>query len=275
MQPLVRGALAVGVLAVVSAVASRQVRPPDAPREVIDASGAEEPTRMPCGPRELPEGAACVPIPEVVPSSLATGPGTKADGGDDAADDGEEAAPGAHIPRRPDRPRDVRVLALPIEGEPTLLAVSGAPALGGGTSMSGDVDRPVLRLGSPRGTPVLTASLLGEEAIAEVIAIEKLPARGLVVAALATTREGKREDRWLVLYGSLDGAGPGLARGSTLAPGAVVGFVGDQLVPGESHLRFEVRRLRREVDVQKTPLAQLVGDADSIAVDVRNVLRLR
>jgi hypothetical protein len=108
-----------------------------------------------------------------------------------------------------------------------------------------------------------------------VLAVEKLPGRGLVVAALSSTTEGKREDRWLVLYGSLDGVGPGLARGSKLRPLMVVGFVGEELVPGEPHLRFEVRRLRRGADVEKTALAQLVGDADSVAIDARNVLAPR
>jgi hypothetical protein len=264
VQPLVRAALAVGVLALVSGLAAQRAarprQPPGAPEE--GANGREEPTRMPCGPREIPEGEACVPLPAPAARASAS-PGAS----DEPAD--EDAARG-RIPRRPDRPADVLTLQLPLADAPALLPSGSDPAIGGG-----DADLSVLRLGSPRGTPVIGVPLRGEEGAAEVLAVEKLPGRGLVVAALASTTEGKREDRWLVLYGALDGAGPGLTRGSKLRPGAVVGFVGDSLVPGEPHLRFEVRRLRRGVDVEKTALAQLVGDAESVAIDARNVLAPR
>lgn len=295
MQPLVRAALAVGVLVVVSGLATERVvrRGRDAPAEV--ASGASEPIRMPCGPREIPEGTACVPIPQVAPGGSSAA--VAAD--DEAIAEDVDVALGLRIPRRPDRPADVMKLQLPIADAPRLLDVPGAVVVGS------DVDRSVLRLGAPRGAPVIAPLLRGQDGAAEVLGIERMAGRGLVVAALATTRGGdddggkgaKRpggakdakdaggakdvggaktgEERWLLLFGSLDGAGPGLAKGSKLAAGAVVGFTGDAISPGEPHARFEARRLRESATPGSATLAQLVSDAESVAVDARNILAPR
>lgn len=313
VQPLVRAALAVGVLVLVSGLATERVvrRGRQAPAEV--ATGASEPIRMPCGPREIPEGTACVPIPRVAPGGSGAAQAA-ADAPGEVADD-VDVALGLRIPRRPDRPADVMTLQLPIRDEARLLEVPGAIAIGS------DVDRSVLRLGAPRGAPVVVPALRGQTGDVEVIGIERMTGRGLVVAALATThggdgdgekgakdgarakvaapgaasaqpsagkarrdagsggkgdaRAGAGEERWLLLFGSLDGAGPGLARGSRLAAGAVVGFAGDAISPGEPHVRFEARRLRASATPETTPLAQLVGDAESVAVDARNILAPR
>lgn len=296
VQPLVRAALAVGVLVVVSGLATERVvrRGREAPAEV--ASGASEPVRMPCGSREIPEGAACVPIPQVAPG----GSGAAVAADDDANAEDVDVALGLRIPRRPDRPADVLKLQLPIADEPRLLEVPGAVVVGS------DVDRTVLRLGAPRGAPVIAPPLRGQDGEAEVLAIERMTGRGLVVAVLATTRgsdvDGKDakdaggakvanpgakvskpdatsaktgEERWLLLFGSLDGTGPGLAKGSKLVAGAVVGFTGDAISPGEPHVRFEARRLRASATPASATLAQLVSDAESVAVDARNVLAPR
>jgi hypothetical protein len=324
VQPLVRAAIAVAALAVVSGVVTeRSERSMAAPSRAEVAGAADAPMRMPCGARELPEGGACVPIPRLEPSALAGVRDAEPPGADPSGAAGADGPPGAaldrgaaeaggsedeasevagvgdggdqRIPRRPDRPADVMTLQLPLGAEPRLLAPAGVP-------LTGDADLSVLRLVAPVGTPVVAPGLRGQEGDVEVLAVERLVGRGLVVAALATTREpsgaaaGKlargatragsaprqpagsaREagaERWLLLFGSLEGAGPGLAKGSRLAPGAVVGFVGDALT-GEPHVRFEVRRVRAGVDPLATPVARLVGDAETIAVDARNVLAPR
>jgi hypothetical protein len=252
VEPLVKGALAVAALALVGAAAARLWPPPArGPATLDEASSAEELARMPCGPRELPEGDACVPIP---------GP-PRGSGSAAALDPPLEEAPGARIPRRPDRPADVRALALPIEGEPTLVA----PA---------DDDLTVLRLGAPAGSKVLAAPLRDQDGPFEILAIETLPGRGLVVAAKAASIERGKGSRWLVLWGSLDGAGPGLEKGAKPRGGDVVGFAGDSASPGLAHVRFEVRKLRTGTEPD-LPLATLVTDAESIAVDARNVLAPR
>lgn len=260
MQPLVRGALAVAVLAAASALTASAPRAkPHLPHESPESSDTESSdlARMPCAAREVPEGEACIPVP-----ALAASVGVPDAEEDDVARR-DEAPP--WLPRRPDRPANVKALALPIEGDPPLLEVeSGA---------RGADDRSVLRLGAPRGTPAHAVALEGQEGPFEILAVEHLAGRGLVVAALVQVG-GVPDDQaaHLVLFGSLDGAGPGLEHGSKIEGGAVVGFAGDSASPGEPCLRFEVRRVRPGTDPRATPLARLVGDTESVATDTRNVL---
>lgn len=261
VQPLVKGALAVAVLAAASALTGTAARPTTAPpREA--ASSSDELMKMPCGAREIPEGEACIPVPAPTGSSGARDPAPGDENDDDVAR--RDEAP-ARLPRRPDRPANLKTLALPIDGDPPLLDVAGV-------ERDSD-DRSVLRLGAPRGAPAHAIALEGQVGPLEILAVERLAGRGLVVAALAHLG-GVPDDQaaHLVLFGSLDGAGPGLEHGSKLEGGAVVGFAGDSASPGESCLRFEVRRVRPGTDPRTTPLAKLVGDAESVATDARNVL---
>jgi len=275
VQPLVKGALAVAVLAAASALAPAAIRGrTGAPREAASTDG--DLMKMPCGSREIPEGEACVPVPAL--SASGDDPGTDAQPPDDAGP--------TRLPRRPDRPAAIQALSLPIAGEPPLLDLPGGAA--------DDDDRSVILLGAPRGTPAHAVALEGQEGPFEVLGIERLSGRGLVVGVLATigskgakdaTRarqarsaaKAPRKDAesFLVLFGSLDGAGPGLERGGKLIDGAIVGFAGEARPGGAPGLRFEARRLRPGTDAHLTPLAKLVTDAESVATDARNVLPAR
>jgi len=246
----------VAALAAASALAGTtavptKVQPPEA------ASAGDDLMKMPCGAREIPEGEACIPVPAASASR-----------DDDDETSMPDEAP-ARLPRRPDRPAKVYDLLLPIAGEPPLLGVPGA-------TLDGD-DRSILRLGAPQGTPAHAITLEGQQAPFEILGVERLPGRGLVVGALATIGATKKSDGegFLVLFGSLDGAGPGLERGGRLTDGSVVGFAGDSAARGEPCLRFEVRRLRPGTDAHVTPLAKLVTNAETVATDARNVLPAR
>jgi murein DD-endopeptidase MepM/ murein hydrolase activator NlpD len=228
-----------------------------------------------CPPGSLPDGDVCLPFP------------TQGDvGGDDAS-----AYGAAHhdkrgryltyeqIPRRPDRPVGYASYRYP-------LSVPKAEML----TMSGyDLDRPEseqrrgrkfsqvghggIDLAAPRGTEVRVVNLEHQEGDAAVLFAGKL--FGTTVITRHTVKEGGRLRDYVVLYGHLDRAAPGVREGARqLAEGTVLGYVGDTGSEGVVHLHLEVRRVRDGIDVAKTPPERLVANEVSIVCDPRNVLPL-
>ena len=185
------------------------------------------------------------------------------------------------IPRLPERPRDYDAYRFPIP--------PGLP--NGHYVVSGyDLDRPDreqrrapslshvghggLDLPQAKGTPVKNLALEHQEGDAEVLYTGWL--FGKTVVTRNTLREGGRLREYVVLFGHLDSIGAGLAPGTTVKEGDVLGGVGDTSSPSLVHLHYEVRRVREGVDLAKVPAgAQLVAESVSVVCDPRNVLPLR
>jgi murein DD-endopeptidase MepM/ murein hydrolase activator NlpD len=199
------------------------------------------------------------------------------------------------IPRRPDRPADYGAYRYPVpcgaedDGGTQDDPRAPARAARGRCVVSGyDLDRsdeeqrraPRLRdvghgavdLPERRGTPVVLLALEHQEGNAEVVYVG--PLFGTTVVTRHTVREAGRLRDYLLLFGHLDAAAPGLSPGSAVREGDVVGLVGDSGSPGLVHLHLEVRRLRDGVDVTKLAPSALVDGTESIVCDPRNVLPL-
>jgi murein DD-endopeptidase MepM/ murein hydrolase activator NlpD len=91
-------------------------------------------------------------------------------------------------------------------------------------------------------------------------------------------REGGRLRDYVLLFGHLDAAAPGIAAGRPLKEGELVGFVGDTGSPELVHLHLEARRVREGVDMAERIRTRSGGaalEADATVVcDPRNVLPL-
>ncbi|MFI5302787.1 MAG: M23 family metallopeptidase, partial [Polyangiales bacterium] len=151
------------------------------------------------------------------------------------------------IPRRPDRPTDYDAYLYPIP-----------PGLPGGHSVvSGyDLDLPDnqqrrgrmravghggVDLPQKRGTSIHLVPL--EHQVGDAIVVFAGPLFGDSVVTRHVVREGGRDRDYVLIFGHLDRAAPGLARGSVLRDGDVVGFVGDTGSPELVHLHLEARRV--------------------------------
>jgi murein DD-endopeptidase MepM/ murein hydrolase activator NlpD len=89
-----------------------------------------------------------------------------------------------------------------------------------------------------------------------------------------TLREAGALREYLVIYGHLESAAPGLSHGQSLKAGALLGYVGDSGSPGVVHLHLEVRRAREGINAGQLPLGQVNQNAKTVACDPRNVLQL-
>jgi hypothetical protein len=183
------------------------------------------------------------------------------------------------IPRRPDRPADYDAYLYPIP-----------PGLPGGKSVvSGyDLDLPdhlqrrgkmravghgAVDLPQKRGTPIKMIDLDHQVGDAEVIHVGWL--MGFSVVTRHTLREGGRTRDYVLIFGHLDAAASGLARGAMLKKDDLVGFVGDTGSPELVHLHLEARRLLDGVDASKLLPGRILAADVSIVCDPRNVLPLK
>lgn len=269
MHPLVRGAAASAVL---FALGSLERAPPASAPVVVPPAGAARTAGLEqgtaglaalCGPRTLPEGAACLPLP-----ALGRDGGAPPDAGDDRKPNARAGDVHERIPRRPDRPADPAAYLYPL-GAP-----GAAPTLLGGD----DLDRPDraaagFDLAAQRGERVALVALEAQEGDAEVTFVGELS--GITVATAHRLLEAGRPQQYLVLYGHLDRPGPGVVPGARLAAGDVVGFAGDSGSPGLVQLRLEVRKVREGASLTKLDPRRLTDGALTIPCDPRNVLPLR
>ena len=279
LHPLVLGAAAAAILAALGTL-ERATTPATAavvgPAQARGAAGEPAPLGALCGPRTIPDGEACVPLPA---------PGAPIE------ERGElRAAKGAHpsaqsraeiydqIPRLPERPADHEAYLYPIgsaEAPPRLL--SGY-----------DLDRPApeqrqgaafhetghggLDLAGNRGDPVRLIALEHQEGNVEVAFVGEL--FGITVVTSHMLQEAGRLRQYVVLHGHLDRPGPGIVPGAKVAPGDTIGFVGDSGSPGIVHLHLEVRQVREGVNLAAIELGRLADNATSVPCDPRNVLPL-
>lgn len=183
-----------------------------------------------------------------------------------------------HIPRRPDLPADYDRYQYPVPpwhgrtvssgydlGLPDALQRRGAELSAVG---HGGVDLP-----HDRGTPVQVVTLRGQVGDPEVLYVG--PLFGTTVVLRHVVRDGATLRSYVTLHGHLDAAAPGLVRGQTVAPGTVIGFVGDTGAIGLVHLHYETRLVRPGVDPMRIePPAEIYRQEHSVPCDPRNVLPL-
>jgi murein DD-endopeptidase MepM/ murein hydrolase activator NlpD len=277
-----RSATAALALAAVLSLGAGAARGPVLRVEAGDSVAASGPgtsttslSPAPCPVGSLPDGEVCVRLA--------------------AEDDGPEAEPAenAHhdrrgrwivydqIPRRPDRPADYDAYLYPVPCARACV-VSGY-----------DLDRPdesqrrgarlshvghgAVDLPQTKGTPITLVALEHQEGDAEVVFVGAL--FGSTVITRHTLREGGQLRDYLLLFGHLDAPAPGITTGRHLAPGELVGFVGDTGSPELVHLHLEARRVRTGVDLEKLAGAgggaALIANENSVVCDPRNVLPLR
>ncbi|MES1179127.1 MAG: M23 family metallopeptidase [Myxococcales bacterium] len=241
---------------------------------VSQSPGArDELADAPCPRGTLPDGNVCVPVPDPEAGGQALN-----ETQNEHHDRNGQLRIYDQIPRSPDRPKDIRAYRLPIP----------APANGGFVGSGYDLDRPESeqRQGAEfsavghggfdfaqgRGTEVRLVNLENQVGDASVLEVGHL--FGNSVVTLHTVRESGQLREYVVIYGHLESAAPGLSHGQSLKPGALLGFVGDSGSPGIVHLHFEVRRAREGVDAGQLELGQVAQNAKTVACDPRNVLEL-
>jgi murein DD-endopeptidase MepM/ murein hydrolase activator NlpD len=236
------------------------------------AARESEPAAL-CPMGTLPDGGVCVPVLNVT-----------------AAGEALEEQRAAHhdrqgrlrvydqIPRRPERPADYRRYQLPV---PPLAQQSFVTS-------GYDLDQPDeeqrrgaemkavghggIDLAQKRGTPVLLVPLEHQVGDAAVLFVGKL--FGNSVVTHHAVREGGGLRDYLVIHGHLEKPASGLAKGSALSAGAVVGYVGDSGSPGVVHLHLEVRRTRAGISITALGPGELAHNSKTVACDPRNVLPL-
>jgi peptidase M23-like protein len=226
----------------------------------------------PCPAGMLPDGDACVRIPE-----------------DDPGAPDLESAQNAHhdvrgrwtayeeIPRRPDRPLDYDAYRYPVPCDHRCV-ISGF-----------DLDRPdevqrrgrrlrdvghgAVDLPQEKGTPITMVALEHQQGDAEVVYAGEL--FGTTVITRHTLREGRQFRDYVLLFGHLDAQAPGIQVGAHVKEGETVGFVGDTASPQLVHLHLEVRRVRTGVDLGKLGPGAMIANENTVACDPRNVLPLK
>jgi murein DD-endopeptidase MepM/ murein hydrolase activator NlpD len=272
-------ALALGALSF-SALGTARARA--APLRIqIDSSSVDETGRAltaACPAGTLPDGEVCVHLP----GDPESGEDTLAEANAHRERTGRWAVY-EQIPRRPDRPASYDAYRYPVP--------PGLP--GGHYVVSGyDLDRPDesqrrgrslhatghggVDLPDPRGTPVKLVPLEHQVGDTDVVYVGAL--FGNTVVTRHTVREGGRLRDYVLLFGHLDSAAPGMAAGRALKEGELIGFVGDTGSPELVHLHLEARRVREGVDVAeriRTHSGGALLEADATVVcDPRNVLPL-
>jgi hypothetical protein len=243
-----------------------------------NARPAYDPSHLaaPCPRGTLPDGDACIHFP--------AGPG------DDEGAPLSESSVNTHrdslgrwvvydeIPRRPDRPAEYDAYRYPVPCEQKTCVVSGYDLDRGDDQQRRgarlrQVGHGAVDLLEPRGTPIHLVPLEHQEGPAEVVFIGTL--FGITVVTRHTVREAGRLRDYLMLFGHLESASPGMDVGTLLNEGDLVGAVGDSGSPGRVHLHLETRRLRDGVDAAKLAPSALANSTSSIVCDPRNVLPLR
>jgi len=284
MDPLLRGALAITLLGLLTRAADLRAGPaaPHSSRPGLSARRDEPAPRAddaralldndaPCPRGTLPDGNVCVPVPDPEAGREAL-----AEAQNEHHDRNGRLRVYDQIPRSPERPTDFRRYRLPIP----------APGKQGFIGSGYDLDRPDAEqrrgpqlsavghggvdLAQARGTPVRLVNLEHQVGDAVVQAAGHL--FGNSVVTLHTLREAGTLREYLVIYGHLDSIAPGISQGLPLKADSLLGYVGDSDSPGIVHLHLEVRRAREGVDAAQLPLGRIADNAKTVACDPRNVL---
>ncbi len=290
-SPLVRGAAASALVLALGGLDDPSPPPPAIVPPAAAARGAAGAAAL-CGPRTVPEGAACIPLP--APGAPLPEGGAAALSGPAGARPtraGERGQAYEHIPRRPERPASAAAYAFPIGAPaqpPGFLLVEGAPAQAGAPPPAGPVAaigaaRPEppswaggVEIAATRGERVTALRLEGQEGKAEVVFVGELS--GITVATAHDVREARDVDRvrrYVVLHGHLDRPGPGVVAGARLDAGDVVGYAGETGSLGLVRLHLEARQLREGARLSDLDPKRITDAAVTVPCDLRNVLPLR
>jgi murein DD-endopeptidase MepM/ murein hydrolase activator NlpD len=282
MDPLLRGALAITLVGLLTRAADLRARPAPGPARIShahtkaaerDAKSAPDLAAAPCPRATLPDGNVCIPVPDPEAGRQAL-----SEAQNEHRDRSGRLRVYDQIPRSPERPTDFRQYRLPI---PT-------PAKHGFVGSGYDLDRPDAEqrrgaelsavghggvdLAQARGTPVRLVNL--EKQVGDALVLAAGHLFGNSVVTLHTLRESGALREYLVIYGHLDSIAPGISQGQALKADSLLGYVGDSDSPGIVHLHLEVRRAREGVDAAQLPLGQITQNAKTVACDPRNVLEL-
>lgn len=205
----------------------------------------------------LPDHGACVPVP-LTPRSEA-----EAQGPSPERERAGRYQEYDYIPKLPERPADYSAYRLPVAPLATPSSLAACQAAG----------RPsAIDIAQKRGAEVRLARLEQQEGDAEVLFVG--PLLGNTVVVRQAVREGGALREYLALYGHLERVAPGLARGSSLSDGALVGFAGDSGSPGVVQLHYEVRRVRPGFEARALEPDDFSKSSRTVACDPRNVLEL-
>jgi murein DD-endopeptidase MepM/ murein hydrolase activator NlpD len=277
VRALVLAAAASAVLSALGAL-SAQSAPPRTLRVGAPSPSASAPNASAlsaaCPPGTLPDQGACIPVPlDVTP------------GGAELAEERSQHRDRQgryqeydHIPKLPERPADYRAYRLPVPALPHQSFVTSGY----------DLDRPDaeqrrgaafhavghggIDIAQKRNAEVHLVRLEHQEGETEVLYVG--PLFGNTVITRHALREGGVLREYLALYGHLERAASGLARGSVVSAGDVLGFVGDSGSPGVVHLHYEVRRVRSGFEARSLGAGDFTKNSRSVACDPRNVLEV-
>ncbi len=275
MAPIWAAAAAAALTALGGLLPPGGSRAPGAP--ATDAAApAQAALNAACPGGTLPDHGVCIPAPIRALTSLAP----------------LESEPAQHrdpsgawvsyeqIPRRPERPADYAAYRFPVPLGPSGVVSAGSLQAAPAADMSaGSEQRRAehpdghgVEVAQRRGTEVRLLRLEHQVAEADVVYVGEL--FGLSVVTRHALREGGQLREYLMIHGHLAGPAPGLAQGSSLGDGALLGFVGDSGNPGVVQLHLEVRRVREGVKLSALSGAQLTHASNTVVCDPRNVLPL-
>ncbi|CAN5741010.1 hypothetical protein BH11MYX4_BH11MYX4_02480 [soil metagenome] len=181
------------------------------------------------------------------------------------------------IPRRWDRPVEYDAYRYPVGGYPGWATVTSGydldlPDVEQRRGAMRAVGHGGLDLPQALGTRVTLIPLAQQLGDAKVIHVG--PLFGNSVVTLHAVREGGERRHYLLIFGHLDSAAPGLLAGQVLPSGSVLGFVGKSETDFV-HLHLEVRRVRDGVDPATLTGYRLLARDATIVTDPRNVLPTR
>jgi hypothetical protein len=258
MQPLVRAAVfaalvaAVGMLGLTVPKKPAPAPPPNVPGAPVLAAT--------CGPYQLPEGDACIPLPRAGRPGLA-------DLHEPAAKNIRER--GELIPRRPERPADASGYRFPLAGNEKPVVLGGLD-LPPGAVPDAELGPSAVLLSASNGDEIIATTLDGQEGPTEVGFVGDMV--GTTVVTVHMLREGGRLRQVLLVHGLLDRASDRAIVGSSVETGDVIGYAGS-LPNGRDALYLEARQVREGTNLAAVDSSKLRDDATSIPCDVRNVLR--
>lgn len=238
MSPAVRALVLVAALAGLSKVAAWVEPARPVPVQLPSAVGSERWSSR-CPPGTLPDGQACIPapVPELPPAGI--GVGARSD----------------LIPKLASRPAAYDHYRLPLEVTGTVEPLADRPG--------------ALWLPAASGTAVQSVPLERQVGEAAILFAEAHQEPSVVV--LHHVREGSRDRECLLLLGPLDRLELGIRPGAALGAGALLGHVG-AAAGGTAGLSLEARWVRRGVVSKELGPGQWRDPAQTVAVDLRNVL---
>ena len=263
VHALVRGAVAVGALAVLGGPLWLPAAPPELPRSGEDADGRGSGARQ-CPPGTIPDSEAFAPRARAcvrLPDDPSRGARLRrvAEPARGAAELRSSSAE-EWIARMPERPSAFDAYQLPVDDA---VDTSESSAEAGGPIRG-------LRLTLDEPSAVHVPELEGQIAPATVALVGEL--YGVTVVTLHRVQDAVAERMYAVVFGRLTTPAAGVVAGVELPAGATVGTAGGE--DGPSELYLEVRRLAVGASVGPR-LSSLVSAAVSTPVDPRNVMRLR